>query len=253
MEPDQTRTPACQPFDQHAAPPLALEAQPTSLLNEIVDNMPHEANTPLTIIMTNTHLLAHTPDTDAAKREQHKQRIYRQVTHIKNLVDVMQVINKLDRFENLDHERMAPDPLLRECVRLAQAEADRRAHTIATDLKAEAALDGHAHLLQAAFLSLINNAIQFTPDGGQLCISSRVQDDALKVVIRDNGIGVHPDALPRLADPFYRELRLETSQGFGLGLTLANHIIAAHEGRLFIRSALGEGTQVSVRLPLATR
>jgi signal transduction histidine kinase/DNA-binding NarL/FixJ family response regulator len=112
---------------------------------------------------------------------------------------------------------------------------------------------GDGTRLVQAFANILNNAVKYTPRGGQISFTADQQADEAVVRIRDTGIGIAPDVLPRVFDMFQQaEPTLERSAGgLGIGLTLARRLVEMHEGRLDIRSpGPGQGTEVEIRLPI---
>jgi len=107
------------------------------------------------------------------------------------------------------------------------------------------------HRLEEVVTNLIANAIKYSPAGGEVCVSvGRRADDAL-VSVRDPGIGIAPDQLPRLFDRFYRVRdTAAAADGLGLGLSISKHLIEAHGGRIWAESAgRGQGSTFSFTLP----
>jgi two-component system cell cycle sensor histidine kinase PleC len=109
--------------------------------------------------------------------------------------------------------------------------------------------------LKQIALNLLSNAVKFTPDGGEVTVRGRVRRDKVTVAIEDNGIGIPKDALGKLGRPFEQvESQLtKRHQGSGLGLAIAKSLAELHGGSMRIRSVLGAGTMVVVRLPLEAR
>lgn len=101
-------------------------------------------------------------------------------------------------------------------------------------------------------LNLLSNAVKFTPAGGKITVRGRTSDEFVVLGIADSGIGISRDSLTRLGRPFEQvESQLTKShQGSGLGLAIAKSLVELHGGRMRIRSTLGKGTLVVVRLPL---
>jgi signal transduction histidine kinase len=108
-------------------------------------------------------------------------------------------------------------------------------------------LPGH---LNQVFVNLINNAIQAVEgrEGGRVEVRTRQEGSDVWVDVSDNGVGIAPEVLPRVFDPFFTTRGV--GRGVGLGLTVARDIVGAHDGRLVLNSLPGQGTTASVSLPL---
>jgi len=109
--------------------------------------------------------------------------------------------------------------------------------------------------LKQIALNLLSNAVKFTPDGGAVTVRGRLRGGMVTVAIADNGIGIPKDALHKLGRPFEQvESQLtKRHQGSGLGLAIAKSLAELHGGAMRIRSTLGAGTMVVVRLPVEAR
>ena len=101
-------------------------------------------------------------------------------------------------------------------------------------------------------LNLLSNAVKFTHPGGRITVRGRVSGECIVLAIADTGIGIAKDALTKLGRPFEQvESQLTKShQGSGLGLAISKSLVELHGGSMRIRSTLGKGTLVVVRLPL---
>jgi two-component system cell cycle sensor histidine kinase PleC len=112
---------------------------------------------------------------------------------------------------------------------------------------------GDRRALTQIMLNLLSNAVKFTPDGGRIMMRGRQTDGCAFISIMDTGIGIARDALAKLGRPFEQveSQHTKTHQGSGLGLAIAKSLVELHGGTMRIRSILGRGTIVIVRLPIA--
>ena len=104
-------------------------------------------------------------------------------------------------------------------------------------------------LFERAVNNLVDNALRFTPDGGEIKIDISGRDASTEIAVIDNGAGIASEHLPRVFDRFYRADSSRSSDGTGLGLALVKSIAALHGGSVRIESRLGEGTRVTVAFP----
>lgn len=103
--------------------------------------------------------------------------------------------------------------------------------------------------IKQAFVNIIRNAFQAMPDGGKLRISLSSSDQFVKVAFRDTGVGIKPEHLGRIFEPYYST----KSEGNGLGLMIVQRIVQDHGGRLEVVSKQDEGTEFTIFLPLGER
>ncbi len=130
------------------------------------------------------------------------------------------------------------------------AAAARRV-SVVDDLPDSAEVLGDAFRLRQAFDNILSNAIKYTPAGGSIRISGEVSPDDVILHFADTGIGIHPDDLERVFDPYFRaqSVRESPTPGTGLGMGIIRSIVEDQGGSLFLESELGAGTTVTVILP----
>jgi cell cycle sensor histidine kinase DivJ len=105
--------------------------------------------------------------------------------------------------------------------------------------------------VKQVMLNLLSNAIKFTDSGGQVSVSARTEGTFLAIIVEDNGIGISEADLPRIGDPFFqaRSGHDRRHDGTGLGLSIVKGLIGLHGGDVEVKSELGKGTRITVRLP----
>jgi heavy metal sensor kinase len=216
-------------------------------------NVAHELKTPLTILRGEAELAL-----AASSSSEESQRL--SATYLEETVRLSGVVDDLLTLAQTDAGRVQIE---RKPVRLDDLVEDLRddASILAQEkgLKVEllenasTTVLGDAARLRRLFRSLIANAVKYTDSGGAIDIRSRRDGGAVKVSIRDTGIGIPKESLPHVFDWFYRAdpARSRDRGGSGLGLPLARWIAEAHGGRIEVESADGHGSTFTVTLPLA--
>jgi signal transduction histidine kinase len=155
-------------------------------------------------------------------------------------------------------------PLLREEVSLApvvrqvlseidMASADRAislSSVVPDDLPV---IEADRERVHQVLFNLVDNAMRFTPDGGQVRIEAHRENGAVSVSVADSGVGIPEDALPRLFERFYRvdPSRSREDGGTGIGLAIARSVVEAHGGTISAESELGHGSVFTFDLPVA--
>jgi signal transduction histidine kinase len=169
---------------------------------------------------------------------------------------------RLERRDEIDVGR-----LVRDVYRQARLMAMPREHTVVADPIQDATALGDADYLKELLLILVDNAIQYTPDGGEIRLGARVEagpvapdaagdgGDEVVISVSDNGMGIDAEDLAHLFERFYRADSARhrdtgTSGGTGLGLSIAQWIAEEHHGRIAVQSEVGHGSTFTVRLPV---
>ena len=171
------------------------------------------------------------------------------------LLDVINDILDMSKIEaggiRLSPEAVELDTLLADCIRVVSTRASEKRLAIKAEVEPAIHLNADRRALKQIALNLLSNAVKFTPDGGAVTVQGRLRGGAVIIGIRDNGIGIPRQALQKLGRPFEQvESQLtKRHQGSGLGLAIAKSLVELHGGAMRIRSRLGRGTLVMVRLP----
>src|SRR6516164_4609201 len=174
------------------------------------------------------------------------------------LLDVINDILDMSKIEaggiRLSPEAVELDTLLADCIRVVSTRASEKRLAIKAEVEPAIHLNADRRALKQIALNLLSNAVKFTPDGGAVTVQGRLRGGAVIIGIKDNGIGIPREALQKLGRPFEQvESQLtKRHQGSGLGLAIAKSLVELHGGTMRIRSRLGRGTMVVVRLPAGT-
>ncbi|HEX8087795.1 MAG TPA: ATP-binding protein, partial [Blastocatellia bacterium] len=223
-----------------------LQREKLSSIGLLAAGVAHEVNTPLAGISSYTQmLLQQVPETDSKRRmlEKIQTQTLRASGIVNNLLNFSRTGDT--QFREVDLNRVLDDTLqlLEPQLRSSKFELVRN---YGADLPAA---HGNASKLQQVFMNLVLNARDAMPQGGRLTVQTRLVDTSLVVDFRDTGIGIAPENIARIYDPFFTTK--EVGQGTGLGLALSYGIIQEHSGRIFVESRPGEGTHFTIKLPTA--
>jgi two-component system cell cycle sensor histidine kinase PleC len=173
------------------------------------------------------------------------------------LLDVINDILDMSKIEaggiRLSPESVELEPVLADCLRVVSTRAGEKHLTLTAHVESDVLVQADRRAIKQIALNLLSNAVKFTPDGGAVTVRGRRRRGLVTIAIEDNGIGIPKDALRKLGRPFEQvESQLtKKHQGSGLGLAIAKSLIELHGGAMRIRSKLGKGTMVVVRLPRA--
>jgi two-component system, OmpR family, phosphate regulon sensor histidine kinase PhoR len=168
------------------------------------------------------------------------------------LIEDLLMLSRLESQESALLEEDVDMPrLLHDVAGDARALSNGR-HAISVECDV-AHVRGSRDELRSAVGNLVSNAIRYTPAGGSIALTWKVGQDGATVSVRDTGIGVAPEHVPRLTERFYRvdKSRSRETGGTGLGLAIVKHVLLRHDGRLDIDSQLGLGSTFSAWLPRA--
>ncbi|HEX3858155.1 MAG TPA: ATP-binding protein [Pseudolabrys sp.] len=172
------------------------------------------------------------------------------------LLDVINDILDMSKIEAgrilLDFEELDLDTTLADAMRVVSSRAQDKQLKLVARISPALQLKADRRALKQIALNLLSNAVKFTPEGGQVTVRGRAGENCIVLAIADTGIGIAADALAKLGRPFEQvESQLTKShQGSGLGLAIAKSLVELHGGAMRIRSTLGKGTVVVVRLPM---
>ncbi len=222
---------------------------------DFVANVSHELRTPLSAVMGALETLADA-DQDDETRARFLELAMRNAARLKAIVNDLLDLSALEaQDEGLPLELLSLGEPLRAAASALSGAAQKKGVQLELVVggTGPVLVRGHAQRLEQTFTNLIANAIQYTPAGGRVTASMRVDADEARVEVADTGIGIPAAALPRVFERFYRvdRGRGRDSGGTGLGLALVKHVALAHGGQVDVASEEGRGSTFTVRLPRA--
>ncbi|MBV9386599.1 MAG: HAMP domain-containing protein [Chroococcidiopsidaceae cyanobacterium CP_BM_ER_R8_30] len=212
----------------------------------------HELRTPLTAIKGRISVTLSRART-ALEYENTLLALEHEVDRLIRLSTDLLFLARLEQgFLRFSRSTLVLSDLLDTILEQAQPLAEMRHITLIEDIASGLSIYGDLDCLIRLFLNLLDNAIKYTPVGGEITVQATAQGSNICVAISDTGPGISPEHLPHLFERFYRVEadRSRSTGGAGLGLAIAWEIAYAHGGTLSVQSQLGAGTTFTVRLPV---
>ena len=218
--------------------------------------MSHELRTPLNAIIGFSEMIVHEEAMmlDVARRKEYAQLINDSGQHLLSVVNGILDISKMEtgNFE-IAPEPFAPRAALLHCCNLLALKARENGVDLITRASDDLpVMNGDPRAFKQIALNLVANAIKFTERGGTVTVSATVEGSWLKLVVTDTGIGIDAEDLGRIGDPFFQAGKTyqRRHEGTGLGLSIVKGLVGLHDGEMNVQSTVGEGTTVTVTLPL---
>lgn len=235
---------------QNSMPAIGLASG--TLSAEVLSIVSHDLRSPLATISMATSLLDDLSRSEE-ERAQVVQMVRRATQRMDRLVRDMLEVSRLDSGRTLPIEARCVDvaPVLWEACEAQGPVA--QAGGLLLECAVPEALPPvlvDCDRVQQVVCNLVGNAMKFTAPGGRIAVAARAQPDEVEVSVKDTGAGMSREDLERIFEPYWQAQRT-ASLGAGLGLKIAKGIVEAHGGRIWVESALGEGTTFFFTLPLA--
>ncbi len=222
---------------------------------DFVANASHELKTPITAIRGLAETMVGDPDVDKSTLLQYMERIHAQSLRLSNLVTDLMTISRLESDQaTASFTRINFNDLVRREVKAAASAVEHKFHSLTLDPFPETLeVYGDRQNLSQLCNNLIDNAIKYTPEGGQIKVRVRREMADAVLEVEDNGIGISPQYQERVFERFYRvdKARSQSLGGTGLGLSIVRNIAERHHGSVGVSSQLGKGTTFTFRIPLA--
>ena len=222
-----------------------------TMRRDFVANVSHELRTPLTVIGGFLETIAdmETPNTELIRRS--VPMMSEQAKRMQSLVEDLLVLSRLESAGNPAREEPVNVPEIARALYHDALALSAGRHKVTLLLESAAWVSGAEDELRSAFGNLVSNAIRYTPAGGEVRLSWKETGDGAVFAVRDTGIGIESQHLPRLTERFYRVDRGRSREtgGTGLGLAIVKHVINRHAARLEVTSEPGSGSCFSVVFP----
>lgn len=225
-------------------------ARGADLRRQMTADIAHDLRTPLSVIMGYTEALA---DGKLSGNPAMYSVMHDEALHLGRLIDDLRTLSLADAGElSLALQSCSPISLLERAVAAHSAAANEK--DVRLGMHAEPTLPDvlvDPERMAQVLNNLVSNALRFTPTGGEVTLAAEADASAVRLLVRDTGVGIASDDLPKVFERFYRGDRSRSnSEGeSGLGLAIAKSLTEAHGGKIAVASELGKGTTFSVTLP----
>lgn len=225
-------------------------------LKQFTGDAAHELRSPLATLKTSVQVMQCYPERIHPKDRQKVAAIATTTDQMIQLVEDLLLLSRMDENsvgQTQQWTLVSISPLLSELLSLLNTQAQSKQIKLQSALKNDISVMGDALQLQRLFRNLIENAIQYTPSGGEIEVSVSVVGQWVCVSVEDTGIGIAEEVRSLVFDRFWRadEARDRRTSGMGMGLSIAQKIAERHRGKITVTSQLGRGSCFQVSLPLA--
>lgn len=221
-----------------------------NMRSQFVANVSHELKTPLTSIKGFAETLKDVDD--AATREKFLDIINEEAERLTRLINDILILSDLENIKEDRFEAINVKTYIENITALMKKSADDKNIKLEFKIDKTIYVNGNKDKFKQMLLNLVDNAVKYTDNGGNVWISAREDENSCIIEIADNGIGIDKKHLGRLFERFYRvdKARSRASGGTGLGLAIVKHIVISMEGSINVESEVPKGSKFIVKLPL---
>ena len=219
---------------------------------EFVQNVSHELRTPLTIIQAKQELLLQEPNAKIIDKSEDIVLTLNETKRLSKLVKELLILSRADSNKlNLQKESINIDDYLKEIILPYKEIAQMQEKEIVLDLNYKVDINIDASKIYQLMIILLDNAIKYTEAKDKIEIKTYLKDNRCNIEVKDTGIGISDEGLKRIFERFYREDRARNREtgGIGLGLSIANVIVTAHNGTIKASHNEPKGTIFTIKLP----
>ena len=220
---------------------------------DFVINVSHELRTPLASIIGYAETLMDGAVHDPSNNERFVRILWQNAQRLSQLTSDLMTLSQIE-FKSLEFEfgKQSMSKLLRLAVEGMRPVAERNSLQLSMQpVRSDLTVECDSSAIHQVLANLLDNAVKYTPAGGSVVVGVVERETKLAVYVRDTGIGIHADHIPRLFERFYRvdKARSRELGGTGLGLAIVKHLVQAHDGTIWVESELGKGSTFWFALP----
>lgn len=224
-----------------------------TMRRDFVANVSHELRTPLTVVNGFVETMHDMPNLENSMARRALQLMGDQTHRMESLVDDLLTLSRLENTDNALQEECVDIPALIGSILDEGKALSLGQHNLKLGAICALQIQGNADELRSAFGNLVSNAVRYTPNTGEIELSWTQRADGQPVFsVKDSGIGIAPQHIPRLTERFYRVDRSRSREtgGTGLGLAIVKHIVLRHQANFEVQSEEGKGSTFSILFPM---
>jgi signal transduction histidine kinase len=230
------------------------EARLASLRSQFVSSVSHELKTPIATIRAYAELIEMGRVEGTTQTSEYMKTILAESERLSRLVEGVLEFSKLEQGKRLYHfDSVSLEDVVGSAAQALAYSLECGGFQLHLDVEADLPpVNADRDALEQAVVNLLSNAMKYSGDGRDIDLSLRREDREAVIRVRDRGIGIAPEEQSRIFESFYRAPLADGAHvpGTGLGLTLVDHIVTAHRGRVAVESQSGQGSTFSILLPL---
>ncbi|WP_052363573.1 cell wall metabolism sensor histidine kinase WalK [Geomicrobium sp. JCM 19037] len=221
---------------------------------DFVANVSHELKTPVTSLKGFAETLLDGSHEDPVIRKQFLEIIGKESSRLQDLIEDLLELSRIEHHTfQLHPSAFFLTEVISESLTLLHKKAEKKHIRLEERFHEEMEMVGDAARIKQLVINLVTNAIVYTPENGHVTVEAFRDEESHRCVIqvKDNGIGIDEQSLPRIFERFYRvdRARSRNSGGTGLGLAIVKHLVEAQQGTITAESTVNKGTTFTVRLP----
>ncbi|MEW6411686.1 MAG: two-component system histidine kinase PnpS [Candidatus Zixiibacteriota bacterium] len=221
---------------------------------DFVANVSHELKTPVTSIKGFVETLLDGALDSRGDAEKFMRIIGKHADRLSSIIDDLLALSRIEEEaeeKQIELRVVSLRAVLVSAVQICQGKADSAKVKIEVDCPETAQAELNPHLMEQAVVNLIDNAVKYSDEGGEVFVRGIAGENGVRISVQDNGCGIKQEHIPRLFERFYRVDRARSRDlgGTGLGLAIVKHIALTHKGAVRVESVYGRGSTFTIEIP----
>lgn len=220
-----------------------------NMRTQFVANVSHELKTPLTSIKGFAETLKYVDD--AQTKEKFLNIINEEAERLTRLITDILILSHIEQQKELKKEKIDVNKMVEDVYNLMKNTADAKQIKLSIQQDEVNTLIGDTDRFKQMLINLVDNALNYSETGDSVCIGTEAKADGVIIWVRDTGVGIAKEQIPRIFERFYRvdKARSRSKGGTGLGLAIVKHIVLKFDGKIYVESKLGVGSKFIIEIP----